>query len=119
MSNFQRMIVIPQEEYLQLSAVQNARQPLTQQYYNLENQYQESQQIKDPYERLLSQSQTLEDMKRLKERCEITYLYPHLNLISHERRPCMKMLAPSLNLMIVAKYWIKRIRLFPIVALKI
>ena len=67
MNNFQRMIVIPQEEYLQLSAVQNARQPLTQQYYTLENKYQESQHIKDPYERLLTQSETLDDMKRLKE----------------------------------------------------
>ena len=67
MNTFQRMIVVPQEEYLQLSAVQNARQPLTQQYYGLENKYQESQYIKDPYERLLTQSETLDEMKRLKE----------------------------------------------------
>ena len=66
-SSFQRMIVIPQEEYLQMTAVQNARQPLTQHYYNLESKHQDGEYIKDPYERLLTQSETLDEMKRLKE----------------------------------------------------
>ena len=64
---FQRMVAIPQEEYLQLSSVQNARQPLTQQFYNLESQYNKEAQIVNPYERLISQSNTLEEMKQLKE----------------------------------------------------
>lgn len=67
MSNFQRMVVIPQEEYVQLTAVQNARQPVTQQFYNLENKYQDSDHIKDPYKRLLIQSETLDEMKELKD----------------------------------------------------
>ena len=67
MSMFQRMVAIPQEEYLQLSSVQNARQPLTQQFYNLESQYNKEAQIVNPYERLISQSNTLEEMKQLKE----------------------------------------------------
>ena len=67
MSNFQRMVVIPQEEYVQLTTVQNARQPLTQQFYNLENKHQESDHIKDPYRRLLIQSEALDEMKELKE----------------------------------------------------
>jgi len=67
MSLFQRMIVIPQEEYLQLSTVQSARQPLTQQFYNLESQYNQDAEIKDPYKRLFLQSEKLEDMKRLKD----------------------------------------------------
>ena len=67
MSMFQRMIAIPQEEYLQLSSVQNVRQPLTQQFYNLESQYNKEAQIADPYKRLISQSNTLEDMKQLKD----------------------------------------------------
>ena len=67
MSMFQRMIAIPQEEYLQLSSVQNVRQPLTQQFYNLESQYNKEAQIDDPYKRLISQSNTLEDMKQLKD----------------------------------------------------
>ena len=61
------MIVIPQEEYLQMTAMQNARQPLAQHYYGLENKFQDSSQIKDPYDRLLTQSETLDEMKRLKE----------------------------------------------------
>ena len=67
MSHFQRMIAIPQEEYLSMSAVQNARQPLTQRYYNLENRYNEFENIQDPYKRLVLQSETLEDMKHLKD----------------------------------------------------
>ena len=67
MTHFQRMIAIPQEEYLTLSSVQNARQPLTQHYYNLENRYNEDEKIRDPYKRLVLQSETLEEMKRLKD----------------------------------------------------
>ena len=67
MSHFQRMVAIPQEEYLQLSTVQNARQPLTQQFYNLDSQYNREAEVKDPYKRLVLQSETLEDMKRLKD----------------------------------------------------
>ena len=48
MSNYQRMIAVPQEEYLQLTAVQNARQPLTQQFYNVEKQYNENENIRAP-----------------------------------------------------------------------
>jgi len=65
---FQRMVAIPQEEYLKLSSVQQVRQPLTQQFYNLEQQYGEHERIRDPYERLIMQSETLENMKELKER---------------------------------------------------
>ena len=68
MSMLQRMIAIPQEEYLQLSAVQNVRQLLTQQFYNLENQYNKDAQIADPYKRLYLQSCTLEDLKELKDK---------------------------------------------------
>lgn len=67
MSQFQRMIAIPQEEYLQLSTVQNARQPLTQQFYNLESQYNKEAEVKDPYKRLMLQSETLDHMKNLKD----------------------------------------------------
>ena len=67
MSHFQRMIAIPQEEYLQLSTLQNVRQPLTQQFYNLESQYNKEAEVKDPYKRLVLQTETLEDMKRLKD----------------------------------------------------
>lgn len=67
MTSFQRMIAIPQEEYLQLSSIQSVRQPLTQQFYNLESQYNKEAQIVDPHKRLISQSNTLEEMKQLKD----------------------------------------------------
>lgn len=67
MSMFQRMVVIPQEEYLQMSSVQNVRQPLTQQFHNLESQYNKEAEIVNPYKRLIAQSNTLEAMKELKE----------------------------------------------------
>jgi len=67
-SQFQRMIAMPEEEYLQLSVVQNARQPLTQQFYNLESQYNRDAYIRDPYRRMVLQSDTLDNMKELKEK---------------------------------------------------
>ena len=35
MPSFERMVVLPHEEYLQLTTVQNARQPMTEQLYKL------------------------------------------------------------------------------------
>ena len=67
-SMFQRLMAIPQEEYMQLSAVQQARQPVTQQFYNLEKKYQEGERILEPYKRLITQSETLDEMKVLKEK---------------------------------------------------
>ncbi|MEL7306373.1 MAG: hypothetical protein AAGK05_00115 [Pseudomonadota bacterium] len=61
-------MAIPQEEYLQLTSVQQARQPLTQQFYNLEKRYQEGEYITEPYKRLINQSETLDEMKNLKEK---------------------------------------------------
>ena len=83
MSGYQRMIAIPQEEYAQLTVVQNARQPLTQHMYNLERQYNEESKIIDPYAKLALQSNTLDDMKRLKDQMrqqlQITTPKPYLN----------------------------------------
>ncbi len=66
--SFQRMIAIPQEEYRQLTTMQNVHQPLAQQFNNLERDYNESERISDPYKRMMVQSETLEEMKDLKER---------------------------------------------------
>ena len=62
------MIAIPQEEYLSMSAVQNAKQPLTQQFYGVEKQFNDAEHIKDPYRRLYFQGEALDEMKQLKER---------------------------------------------------
>ena len=68
MASFQRMVVIPQEEYTQLTSVQNARQPLTQQFYKLDNQYRDYDSTEDEYRKLMLQSETLQDMKELKDK---------------------------------------------------
>ena len=68
MSSFQRMVVIPQEEYLVLSSVQNVREPLTQQFYELRKRYNEEEKESDSYRRMVLQSNTLNEMKQVKER---------------------------------------------------
>ena len=65
---FQRMMVIPQEEYMQLTAGQQAKQPFMRQFYNLENQYNQQSHITDPYRKLVHQSETLDAIKALKEK---------------------------------------------------
>ena len=48
MTGYSRMVVIPQEEYVQMTTVQQARQPLTQQFYRAEQDYQKNMEIQDP-----------------------------------------------------------------------
>ena len=67
MSSYSRMVVIPQEEYMQLSAVQQVRQPVTQQFYNAEQDYQKNLHGTDPQRTVLLQSETIERLKDLKD----------------------------------------------------
>lgn len=53
---------------MQLKTVQQARQPLTQQFYNVQKEYDEGEQISEPYKRLVHQSEALDEMKELKEK---------------------------------------------------
>lgn len=68
MSGFQRLVAIPQEEYAQMTTVQNVRQPLTQQLYQIQNDYKQNDTLPDPYRRVMLQSENLEDMKELKDK---------------------------------------------------
>ena len=68
MSSFQRMVVVPHEEYLAMTSFQQVKEPLKQQFYNLENRYNFEEKEQDPYRRLHMQSNTLDQMKRVKER---------------------------------------------------
>ena len=70
MTSFQTMIAVPQEEYLTMTAVQNAKAPLAQQFYKLENRYTTQQEETDPLRRLALQSNTLDEMKQLKEQMQ-------------------------------------------------
>ena len=67
MTSFQRMIAIPQEEYLALSSLQNAREPLAQHFYSLERRYADEEKVQDPYRRMLMQGNTLDQMKQVKD----------------------------------------------------
>jgi hypothetical protein len=61
------MIAIPQEEYLAMSSMQNVKEPLAQQFYNLDSRYTSEEREKDPYRRMIMQSNTLDEMKQVKE----------------------------------------------------
>ena len=67
MSSYSRMVVIPQEEYMQMSAIQQVRQPVTQQFYNAEQDYQKNLHGADPQRTVLLQSETIERLKDLKD----------------------------------------------------
>ena len=66
--SFQRMIAIPQEEYIQLSTLSQIRQPYTHKMMNLEREYEHPAPNSNPYERMMLQGSVLEEMKSLKER---------------------------------------------------
>ena len=67
MSTFQRMIVIPQEEYLSLSTMQNVQEPLAQHFYDLEKRHNQEEKEEDSYRRMIMQSNTLNEMKKVKD----------------------------------------------------
>ena len=68
MSGFERMIAIPQEEYIQLKSVQHVKQPQAQKMVELSQLYQQQAEIKDPYEKLILQGNTLDEMKEWKDK---------------------------------------------------
>ena len=65
MNTFQRMVAIPQEEYLQLSTM--PPNPLTQKMNTLQHEYQTFPQS-NPYDQMMKQGSVLEEMKLLKEK---------------------------------------------------
>ena len=67
MADYSQMIAIPRNEYTQLTTVQNARQPLTQQFYKLESDYQSNALIPNAHQSISLQAETIEKMKNLKD----------------------------------------------------
>lgn len=65
MSSFQRLIAIPQEEYIQLNTMQQVHQPLAQQINNVLNQ---KQSFNNPYDEMVKQGSVLEEVKSIKEK---------------------------------------------------
>ena len=65
MTDFQRMVVIPQDEYLSvstLSSLQQVKELLQDQFYEVEGE-----KISDPYRWLVIQSTSIDQMKSVKE----------------------------------------------------
>ena len=67
MSRFQRMVIIPQDEYNQLMSVQKVIHPYTQPYRQLEQRYEENTHIQDPYSRLLHEADTQKEMRLMQD----------------------------------------------------
>ena len=65
MSRFQRMVVVPESEYLQLTTLQQVKQPLAQKFYQVNDEYENAAAISDPYARLAVRGTTLNEMKSL------------------------------------------------------
>ena len=66
-SRFQRMVVIPENEYIQLTTLQQVKQPLAQKFYNVNQEYENAATISDPYSRLAVRSTTLSELKGLND----------------------------------------------------
>ena len=67
MGDYTHMVAIPRHEYTQLTTVHNAQQPLTEQMYKLESNYQSNALIPDPQRSISLQSEAIERMKDLKD----------------------------------------------------
>lgn len=65
MSRYQRMVVIPESEYLQLTTLQQVKQPFAQKFHQVNQEYENAASITDPYARLAVRSETLKEMKGL------------------------------------------------------
>ena len=68
MSSYSKMVVVPQEEYVQLASVQKAQQPIVQQFNELTKENMKLDHVDDPYRRLQLQSSNLEERKLLKKK---------------------------------------------------
>ena len=67
MNTFQRMVAIPQDEYMQLSSL--PPNPLTQKMSSLQHEYQTlPQSSSNAYDHMMRQGSVLEEMKLLKEK---------------------------------------------------
>lgn len=98
MTRFQRMMVIPQEEYAHLLSMRRSMQPHTTQYQNLETDYQQQGEIKDPYSRLVHQSETIDQMKLLKSNMHQSLMTATPKPYRNRAETLMKVLEPHITL---------------------
>lgn len=67
LNRFERMVALPEEEYLQLKSLLHTKNPLENKFKSLSSDYQNQDHITDPYTRVQRQGETLHEMKRVKD----------------------------------------------------
>lgn len=98
MPRFQRMVVIPQEEYAHMISMQRMQHPYSAKFETLDKQYMDQEDIKDPYSRMIHQSDTLNDMKILKENMHRSLMTATPKQYRHRADTLMKVLEPHVSL---------------------
>lgn len=66
--SYSKMIVIPQEEYIQLTSIQNDQQPISSQLVNLTKKDNEIENINDPYRRMELHADNIEQRRQLRNK---------------------------------------------------
>ena len=68
MSSYSKMVVLPQEEYLQLNSIRNIQQPLAHKLQDLTNTDDNIEKIQDPYRRLQLHASNLEERRTIRDK---------------------------------------------------
>ena len=68
MSSYSKMVVLPQEEYLQLKSMKNAQQPIVNQLQELTKKDEEIEKISDPYRRLQLHADNIEERRNIRDK---------------------------------------------------
>ena len=66
-ARYERMIGIPEDEYMHLKSLQQVHNPLQQKFQTLSNEYNQQEVISDPFVRNQRQGETLNSMIQLKD----------------------------------------------------
>ena len=68
MSSYSKMVVLPQEEYVQLNSTRNIQQPLAQQLQDLTKTDENIEKIQDPYRKLQLHANNIEERRIIRDK---------------------------------------------------
>lgn len=98
MSRFQRMIVLPQEEYSQLMSVQKLVHPYAQPYQQLQSRLDEQSHIHDPYSRFMHETDTRNQMNLIQDNIKNVLLATVPKVYKSRAESLLKVVQPYLKL---------------------
>ena len=98
MSRFQRMIILPQEEYSQLMSVQKVVHPYAQPYQQLQSRLDEQSHIRDPYSRFLHETDTRNQMNLMQGNIQNVLLATVPKVYKSRAESLLKVVQPYLKL---------------------